>query len=213
MDKLNHTFLTLHAAALTSARNEQYTYDAARPEYGPEDAAQDAMIVLLEQLSAGRDDDAPVVPFVRRVAKNRIRTAGRTYARRNSLARAGWEKLQRTESDALAAERALAGAPAHLLRVARLTQAQNRAENADLSTYHADLIRSESRGLLRELAESRGYSDAPSVQAAPLMPRKSHAQDWQEPKPPKCTGVSAERAERIHAEWTEHLAEWKRHAR
>ena len=213
MDKLNHTFLTLHAAALTSARSEQYTYDAARPEYGPEDAAQDAMVVLLEQLAEGRADAAPVEPFVRRVAKNRIRTAGRTYARRKSLARAGWEKLQRTESDALAAERALAGAPEHLVRVARLTQAQNRAENADLSTYHADLIRSESRALLAELAESRGYADAPSYEPAPIMPRKSHAQDWRPPSAPKCTGINAERAERIHAEWTEHLAEWKRRAR
>jgi hypothetical protein len=176
-------FAQLRAAALQSARSEAWTWNAARPAYDADDAAQDAMAVLLEQLQDGRDDDAPAEPFVRRVAKNRIRTAGRTSARRRAAQRAVWERRTAAESGAYAAERALAGAPAHLLRIARLTQAQNRAELAGDSTYWADLRWSEARGLLREHAEQRGYAAAPSFEPQPLMPAPDAPQEDWKPAP------------------------------
>ena len=188
MTNTDTIFGQLHRASLQSARLEAWTWDAARPAYDAEDAAQDAMVVLLEQLQDGRSDDAPVEPFVRRVAKNRIRTAGRTYARRRSAQRAVWERRTAAESGAYAAERALAGAPAHLLRIARLTQAQNRAELAGESTYWADLRWSEARGLLREYAEERGYGAAPTYEPAPLMPSPAAPQDdWKPAAEPVVT--------------------------
>lgn len=188
---IDNTFERLRAQALQSARLEAWTWDAARPAYDPEDAAQDAMVVLLEQLRDGRADDAPAGPFVRRVAKNRIRTAGRTYARRRKAQRAAWERRTAAESGAYAAERALAGAPAHLLRIARLTQAQNRAELASDSTYWADLRWSEARGLLREYAEGRGYGAAPTYEPAPLMPAPAApAEDWKPAAEPVVTSCA-----------------------
>lgn len=181
-------FAQLHAAALQSARLEAWTWAAARPEYDADDAAQDAMLVLLEQLAEGRADDAPAEPFVRRVAKNRIRTAGRTYARRKGLQRAAWERRTALESSAHAAERALAGAPAHLLRIARLTQEQNRRELALDSTYWADLRWTKARGLIRKHAEMRGYGAAPVFEPAPLMPAPAApAEDWQPAPAPVVT--------------------------
>lgn len=188
---IDNTFERLRAQALQSARLEAWTWDASRPVYDAEDAAQDAMVVLLEQLQDGRSDDAPVEPFVRRVAKNRVRTAGRTYARRRRAQRAVWERRTAAESGAYAAERALAGAPAHLLRVARLTQAQNRAELAGDSSYWADMRWSEARGLIREHAEERGYGDAPRYEAAPLMPAPAApAEDWKPAPAPAVTSCA-----------------------
>lgn len=181
---IDNTFEDLRAQALQSARLEAWTWDAARPAYDPEDAAQDAMVVLLEQLRDGRADDAPAGPFVRRVAKNRIRKAGEVYARRRKAQRAAWERRTAVESSAYAAERALAGAPAPMLRIARLTQAQCRSEWSH-STYAADLRWSKARALVRAYAEDRGYADAPRFEAAPVMPAPdAPAGDWKRPAPP-----------------------------
>ena len=215
MTNTDTIFGKLYRAALQSARLEAWTWDAARPAYDAEDAAQDAMVVLLEQLQDGRSDDAPVGPFVRRVAKNRVRTAGRTYARRKRAQRAAWERRTAVESSAYAAERALAGAPAHLLRIARLTQAQNRAELAGESTYWADLRWSEARGLLREHAEERGYGDAPRFTPAPLMPApEAPAEDWKRPEPPVVTrcapreSVATERSAYLRAPLQDDGRDW-----